>query len=227
MELDRLYKLRMEFLEAQREQCVCVSNITFEHRCWGCRRCWHCVDKASDHHCIECCNDDFVAAKAAWELRMWPSIEGLLKLPNGHYGALILVCHQAEVAYKVMNPSAQDNVIHSAIRCVLIKSGLVYDNDYSHKLAEKVRVILNMLKHDRRTGEKEIPNSQADDVLESLRIASRSHFGFHSSLESAPIINGERQPPTERKSELGLFSIVCKLCQGLDTMFSGCQLHDD
>ena len=158
---------------------------------------------------------------------MRPSIESLLKLPNGHYGALVLVCHQAEVTYKVMNPSVQGKVIRDAIRCVLIKSGLVYDNDYSCELAEKVRVILNMLKHDRRTGEKQIPNGQADEEKESVRIAPRNHFGIHSSLESAPIIDGDRQPPTERKSELGLFSIVCELCQGLDTIFLDDQLYDD
>ena len=220
MELDHLYKLRLEFVEAQREQCVCVSNRSYEHRCWGCGYCWHCVDIASDHHCIECCKDDFVAAKAAWERRTRPSVECLMRLPNGHYSALVVACHQAEVAYKVLNPSVEGNVIRDAIRWVLIKSGLAYDNDHARELAEKVRLVLNTIKHDRRTGEEIISGDQDETTKETIRIARRNHIGLLSTYESSSIINGETQRPYEREFQLGLPSVVCELYKGLNIIFS-------
>lgn len=222
MDLERLYRQRWEILKPQRERCVCDSDGAYEQRCWGCGGCWHCVDRADEHHCIECCSDDFVSAKATWELRMRPSIESLLKLPNGHYGALVLACHQAEVAYKVIHLCIKDDdkVMRDAIKYVLINSGLLYDNEYAHDLSEKVRKILNMLKHDRRTGEKPIAGDKDDEVPETVRIARRGDFGFHNSIESGSIVDGERLPPTQRKSEVALFDIVCELCQGLETIYS-------
>ena len=220
MELDRLYKLRMEFLEAQREQCVCASDSSYEHRCWGCGHCWRCVDKASDHYCIECCKDDFVATKAAWERRTRPSIECLMQLPNGHYSALVLACHQAEVAYKVINRSVTSDVMRDAIAYVLKMSGLLYDNDHAHELAEKVRLVLNMIKHDRRTGEEIISGDQDEETKKTIRIARRNHIGILSTHESSSIIDGETQPPYEREFELGLPSVVCELYKGLNIIFS-------
>ena len=56
--------------------------------------------------------------------------------------------------------------MRDAIAYVLKMSGLLYDNDHAHELAEKVRLVLNMIKHDRRTGEEIISGDQDEENKE-------------------------------------------------------------
>ncbi len=218
--IEQLYERRMELISDLSTRCVCISDTLYKQRCWGCSRCWNCVDKADAHYCIECCRDDIAVVKAIWECRTKPSIECLMQIPGGDYGALVLACHQAEVTFRAMNPDHNDKVMRDAIRSALIASELLYDHDHAGKLAEIARLILNTIKHDIKPEKQLVKGQFADAKCETVRIAPRLSFGFLTTSDSASRVDGEVQPPTERKHQLGLFTIVCELCKGLDRIFS-------
>ena len=219
-ELDRLRQARGERIEALRANCVCRSATMYSTCCWGCGQCWSCVDRASQHHCIECCENRLQAAKATWETRTWPSVKALLERDNGSYSALVLLCHQAEVLYRAihqLDPNKQ--CMREAIRFALHRGEPATDSSRDDRLPELIRLILNQIKHEGNVAVEMNSGDCASDV-EEITVIPSVHYGFYSVIEAASIVDGKQQPPTERYHRIGLYSVVEQLCLGLDSLLS-------
>lgn len=146
---------------------VCSTSILNDKLCKKCWSCFDCVDQCSEHHCIDCYDDDpIVQMKAIWERRRKPHIELMMSTKNGHYMALESVCHSCEHAYKIITRTVFDkevagDVMQYALEAVLrvhdFSSAASHGDEYlasekpcwGRSLAREVRtLLLGPLKHD-------------------------------------------------------------------------------
>ena len=89
-----------------------MTSIPYKKLCNKCWSCFDCVDQCSDHHCIDCYDDDpILRMKAIWERRRKPHIEYLMSTKNGHYMALESICHSCEHAYKVIEKAKRGDEV--------------------------------------------------------------------------------------------------------------------
>lgn len=192
--------------------------------CWRCGQCWFCVDQASEHHCIECCENKLQAAKATWETRTWPSVKALLERDCGSYSALVLLCHQAEVTYRAIKQLNPDKpCMREAIRFALYRGEPATDGARDDKLPELIRLTVNQIKHEGNVAV-EVKSDDCASVVDEITVIPSVHFGFYSVREAASIVNGKKQEPSERYHRIGVYSVVEQLCLGLDSLLSDDQI---
>ena len=189
--------------------------------CWRCGQCWYCVDQASQHYCVECCENKLQVAKATWKTRTWPAVKALLERDNGSYSALVLLCHQSEVTYRAIHHlDPEIKCLREAIRFALYRGESATDGSRDDKLPELIRLVANQIKHEGNAGEIEVNLEKCDKTVDNISVAPSVHYGFYSTIEVASPVDGNHQPPSERYHLIGLYSVCEELCLGLNTLLS-------
>ena len=139
----------------------CEKTVTVF--CFGCMKCWDCVDRCSARQCIECyAEDEIIRMKAVWEQRFKPHIECIMGTRNGYNAAMILACHSCEHAYKAIRKPKSDEkyIMQKSLESVLRLHDFslaqefedIYKFDekphWCRQFAWEVRECMNSLKHD-------------------------------------------------------------------------------